>query len=56
MLGEQAHQQLVGGAVAGVLELLALQPLRPDHGEELAGHGRGPGRESVVVVRCLGGR
>ena len=47
--GAQRHQQVVGGQVAGVLELLALEPLGADLGQQLAGHRGGPGREGVVV-------
>ncbi len=49
LLGEQPHQQLVRGEVAGVLELLALETLSPHVEEQGAGLVGGPGRELVVV-------
>jgi hypothetical protein len=49
VLGQQRHQQLVGGAVAGVLELLALEALGADLEEAAAGGLGEPGGEHVVV-------
>ena len=48
-LGEQLHQQLVGGLVAGVLERPALQPLLPDLQQQVSRLGGGPGGHLVVV-------
>jgi len=45
----QRHQQVVGGQVAGVLELPAGKPLAADLGEQVARDSGGPGREGVVV-------
>ena len=56
VLGEQLHQQLVRGAVAGVLELLALQALAADLEQALTGDGGQPGGEHVVVGGGFGGR
>ena len=56
MLGEQAHQEVVGGDVAGVLELLALQALLADLEQAGSGDGGEPGGEDVVVGGGLGGR
>lgn len=55
VLGDQAHQQLVGGPVPGVLELLADQPLLADPEQQLTRHRGQPGRQDVVVGgRCVG--
>ena len=49
VLGEQLHDQLVGGAVAGVLELAALEPLLPDLEQAAAGGLGHPAGQHVVV-------
>ena len=56
MLGDQPHQQVVGRAVSGVLELLALETLGADLEQALTGDGGGPGCEDMVVGGGLGGR
>ena len=53
---QQRHQQVVGGQVAGVLELLALEALAADLGQQVAGDGGRPGGEGVVVVAVGTGR
>ncbi len=52
---QQLHEQLVGGAVAGVLERLALQPPGPHLEQAAAGLFGQPGGEEVVVGDDLGG-
>ena len=49
VLREQAHQQLVGGAVAGILQLAALQALAADLEQPVTGRVGQPGCERVVV-------
>ena len=49
VLGQQPHQQLVGGGVAGVLELAPLEPLAADLEQPASGLLGQPGREHVVV-------
>ena len=49
VLGEQLHEQLVGGQVAGVLELAALEPLLADLEQAAAGGLGQPARQHVVV-------
>jgi len=56
VLGEQPHQQVVRGAVAGVLEGAALQSLGADLEQALAGDRGQPGGEGVVVAGGRGGR
>ena len=51
-----AHQQLVGGGVAGVLELAALEALAAHLEQALSGDGGQPGGEDVVVGGGFGGR
>ena len=48
-VGEQLHQQLVGGQVAGVLELAALETLAAHLEQPLARDGRQPLGQHVVV-------
>ena len=48
-LGEQPHQQLVGGLVTGVLQGPALEPLLAHLEQQVAGLGGGPGGHLVVV-------
>ena len=48
-LGQQPHQQLVRGLVAGVLERPALEPLLAHLEQQVAGLGGGPGGHLVVV-------
>ena len=49
MLREQVHEQLVGGQVAGVLELATLEPLLADLEQTAAGGLGQPARQHVVV-------
>ena len=49
MGGEQLHQQLVGGLVAGVLELAALQALLTHLEQALARHGSQPLGQHMVI-------
>ena len=49
VLGEQLHEQVVGGEVAGVLQLAALEPLLADLEQAAAGSLGQPARQHVVV-------
>ena len=49
VLGQQAHQEVVGGLVARVLQLATRQPLLTDLDEPPAGGLGKPGGEDVVV-------
>ena len=55
MLGEQAHEQLVGSQVSGVLELATLEPLLA-YLEQAAACGLGQPARQHVVVGVGGGR
>jgi hypothetical protein len=56
VLGEDLHEQLVGGEVAGVLELLALQTALAHLQQQVSGDRGRPRGEQVVVGQGLGGR